>query len=187
MDEDIGDIKAGIDKARKDASILSVELSKRGKKVAKDIEKKVEAELSDLNMKKTRFVVKMWKESGSDTEDGFSLTSKGIDKIEFLISANLGEEPKSLSKIASGGELSRIMLALKAILADADSVPTLVFDEVDAGIGGAVAETVGERLKRIAKGHQVFCITHLPQIAGYADNHYFVEKRRKAAGQLQRL
>ncbi|MEK6656147.1 MAG: DNA repair protein RecN, partial [Nitrospirota bacterium] len=187
LDEDIGDIKAGIDKERKDASIISVELSKKREKVAKDIEKKVEAELSDLNMKKTRFVVKMWKESGSDTEDGFSLTSKGIDKIEFLISANLGEEPKSLSKIASGGELSRIMLALKAILADADSVPTLVFDEVDAGIGGAVAETVGERLKRIAKGHQVFCITHLPQIAGYADSHYFVEKKAEGSRTITKV
>ena len=187
LDEDIGDIKAGIDKERKDASIISVELSKKREKVAKDIEKKVEAELSDLNMKKTRFVVKMWKESGSDTEDGFSLTTKGIDKIEFLISANLGEEPKSLSKIASGGELSRIMLALKAILADADSVPTLVFDEVDAGIGGGVAETVGERLKRIAKGHQVFCITHLPQIAGYADSHYFVEKKAEGSRTITKV
>lgn len=187
LDEDIGDIKAGIDKERKDVSILSMELSKKREKVAKDIEKKVEAELSDLNMKKTRFVVKMWKESGSDTEDGFSLTSKGIDKIEFLISANLGEEPKSLSKIASGGELSRIMLALKAILADADSVPTLVFDEVDAGIGGGVAETVGERLKRIAKGHQVFCITHLPQIAGYADSHYFVEKKAEGSRTITKV
>ena len=187
LNEDIGDIKAGIDKEKKDASILSMELSKKREKVAKDIEKKVEAELSDLNMKKTRFVVKMWKESGSDTEDGFSLTSKGIDKIEFLISANLGEEPKSLSKIASGGELSRIMLALKAILADADSVPTLVFDEVDAGIGGGVAETVGERLKRIAKGHQVFCITHLPQIAGYADNHYFVEKKAEGSRTITKV
>ena len=187
LDEDIGDIKAGIDKERKDASIISVELSKKREKVAKDIEKKIEAELSDLNMKKTRFVVKMWKESGSDTEDGFSLTAKGIDKIEFLISANLGEEPKSLSKIASGSELSRIMLALKTILADADSVPTLVFDEVDAGIGGGVAETVGERLKRIAKGHQVFCITHLPQIAGYADSHYFVEKKAEGSRTITKV
>ncbi len=177
LDEDIGDIKTGIDKEKKDVSILSMELSKKREKVARDIEKKAEAELSDLNMKKTRFVVKMWKESGSDTVDGFSLTSKGIDRIEFLIAPNIGEEPKPLAKIASGGELSRIMLALKAILADADSVPTLVFDEVDAGIGGGVAETVGERLKSIAKGHQVFCITHLPQIAGYAGNHYFVEKK----------
>ncbi|MBI5181236.1 MAG: DNA repair protein RecN [Nitrospirae bacterium] len=187
LDEDIGNIKADIDKEGRDASILAIELSKKREKVAKDIEKKVEAELSDLNMKKTRFIVKMWKDSGSDTVDGFSLTSKGIDKIEFLISPNLGEEPKSLSKIASGGELSRIMLALKAILADADSVPTLVFDEVDAGIGGGVAETVGERLKRIAKGHQVFCITHLPQIAGYADNHYFVEKKAEGSRTITKV
>jgi DNA repair protein RecN (Recombination protein N) len=187
LDEDIGNIKADIDKEGRDVSILAIELSKKREKVAKDIEKKVEAELSDLDMKKTRFVVKMWKESGSDTVDGFSLTSKGIDKIEFLISPNLGEEPKSLSKIASGGELSRIMLALKAILADADSVPTLVFDEVDAGIGGGVAETVGERLKRIAKGHQVFCITHLPQIAGYADNHYFVEKKAEGSRTITKV
>lgn len=187
LDEDIGNIKAEIDKEKEDVSVLAMELSKKREKIAKDIEKKVEAELSDLNMKKTRFVVKMWKESGSDTTDGFSLTSKGIDRIEFLITPNIGEEPKPLAKIASGGELSRIMLALKAILADADNVPTLVFDEVDAGIGGAVAETVGERLKRIAKGHQVFCITHLPQIAGYADNHYFVEKKAEGSRTITKV
>ncbi|MBI5181748.1 MAG: DNA repair protein RecN [Nitrospirae bacterium] len=187
LDEDIGDIKAGIDKAKKDVSVLAMELSRKREKVARDIEKKVEAELSDLNMKKTRFAVKMWKESGSDTVDGFSLTAKGIDRVEFLIAPNVGEEPKPLAKIASGGELSRIMLALKAILAEADDVPTLVFDEVDAGIGGGVAEVVGERLKRIAKGHQVFCITHLPQIAGYADSHYFVEKKAEGSRTITKV
>lgn len=180
LEEEMDGLKAEIEKVKKDVSHLSMELSKKREKAARDIEKKVEAELSELNMKKTRFVARMWKEAGNDTIDGFALTARGIDRVEFLIAPNVGEEPKPLTKIVSGGELSRIMLALKAILAEADDVPTLVFDEVDAGIGGGVAEVVGERLKTIAKGHQVFCITHLPQIAGYAESHYFVEKAIKA-------
>ena len=96
--------------------------------------------------------------------------------MEFLISPNPGEEPKPLAKIASGGELSRIMLALKTILLANDSIPTLVFDEVDAGIGGAVAEEVGKKLRKVASKRQVFCITHLPQIASMAGSHYGVSK-----------
>jgi DNA repair protein RecN (Recombination protein N) len=99
--------------------------------------------------------------------------------VEFLISPNPGEEPKPLAKTASGGELSRIMLALKTILVEGDPIPTLVFDEVDAGIGGAVAEEVGKKLKRVAAKRQVFCITHLPQIASMAASHYGVSKSVK--------
>jgi DNA repair protein RecN (Recombination protein N) len=99
--------------------------------------------------------------------------------VEFLIAPNPGEEPKALAKIASGGELSRVMLALKTILVEGDGIPTVVFDEVDAGIGGAVAEEVGKKLKRVAAKRQVFCITHLPQIACMADSHYGVSKSVK--------
>jgi DNA repair protein RecN (Recombination protein N) len=108
---------------------------------------------------------------------------EGADAVRFLISANVGEEPRPLEKIASGGELSRVALALKAAAAGSarprkDAVPrTLVFDEVDAGVGGGAAEAVGRRLKKLAAAHQVLCVTHLPQIAGFADHHYSVEKR----------
>ncbi|MBI5197453.1 MAG: DNA repair protein RecN, partial [Nitrospirae bacterium] len=100
----------------------------------------------------------------------------GADQVDLMISTNPGEEPKPLARIASGGELSRVMLAVKAVLASADRTPTLIFDEIDTGIGGKVAEEVGIRLKRLAKSHQVACITHLPQIASLADHHYGVEK-----------
>jgi DNA repair protein RecN (Recombination protein N) len=146
---------------------------------ARELEKKVEAELDHLGMKRTTFTLKITQEPGGDTFDGLKLGPRGVDRVEFLISPNAGEEPRSLAKIVSGGELSRIMLALKAILVEGDGIPTLVFDEVDAGIGGAVAEEVGKKLKRVAKKRQVFCITHLPQIASMAGSHYGVTKSVK--------
>ncbi|MFQ5579507.1 MAG: DNA repair protein RecN [Nitrospiria bacterium] len=141
-------------------------LSRRRAEVKAELEQKVKDELDLLGMEKTAFKVSL-KE--------ISLSETGCDRVEFLI-AQPGELPQGITKIASGGELSRIMLALKVVLAEVDPVPTLVFDEIDAGIGGAVAERVGRRLSRLAQKHQVFCITHLPQIACMADHHYFVEK-----------
>lgn len=143
------------------------ELSKLRKYSAVELEKKIVVELGDLEMKRVQFKVKF--EAGD-------YTSKGTDKIEFLISPNAGEELKPLSKIASGGEMSRIMLAIKTILADVDEIPTLIFDEVDTGVSGRVAQMVGQKLSHIAKKHQVLCITHLPQIASMSDNHYLIEK-----------
>ena len=102
----------------------------------------------------------------------------GIDKVEFLIAPNPGQDLKPLARIASGGELSRIMLALKTIIAHVDQVDTLIFDEVDTGVG-EVAEKMAEKLARIGKQRQVLCITHLPQIASMADRHFFIEKKRK--------
>jgi len=104
----------------------------------------------------------------------------GVDQVEFLFSANLGESPQPLARIASGGELSRVMLAMKTVLAEQDRVPVLVFDEVDAGIGGAVSEVVGKRLRHLGShGHQVFCITHLAPIAAQAQQHFAVTKGTK--------
>ncbi|HWR73668.1 MAG TPA: DNA repair protein RecN, partial [Nitrospirota bacterium] len=154
-------------------------LTKKRTAAAADLEKKVESELGHLGMKRTTFVVRIVQDPGDDTTDGLKAGPRGADRIEFLISPNPGEEPRPLAKIASGGELSRIMLALKTILASGDSIPTLVFDEVDAGIGGAVAEEVGKKLKRVAGNRQVFCITHLPQIASLAGRHYGVSKTVK--------
>jgi DNA repair protein RecN (Recombination protein N) len=154
-------------------------LTKKRGSAARDLEKKVEEELTHLGMKRTVFTVKITQEPGDDTLDGHKLGPRGADRVEFLISPNPGEEPKPLAKTASGGELSRIMLALKTILVEGDPIPTLVFDEVDAGIGGAVAEEVGKKLKRVAAKRQVFCITHLPQIASMAASHYGVSKSVK--------
>ncbi len=155
------------------------ELTKKRAVAARELEKKIETELAHLGMAKTTFIVKITQEPGDDTLDGHKLGPRGVDRVEFLISPNPGEDPKSLAKIASGGELSRIMLALKTILVEGDNIPTLVFDEVDAGIGGAVAEEVGKKLKRVAVKRQVFCITHLPQIASMATSHYGVSKSVK--------
>ncbi|MEW6714504.1 MAG: DNA repair protein RecN [Nitrospirota bacterium] len=152
-------------------------LSKKRAQVAKKIEPLIEAELSKLSMPDTKFSINFSRETGDDTTDGLKAKQNGIDDIEFLLSPNIGEELKPLSKIASGGELSRIMLALKGILSKGDRIPVLVFDEIDAGIGGIAAEAVGQRLKNLSSSHQVICITHLPQIASYADRHLKIEKK----------
>ncbi|MBI5682813.1 MAG: DNA repair protein RecN [Deltaproteobacteria bacterium] len=174
-DERIASIDVEVEVLRKDAFELAAELSKMRKAKAGVIKKSVESELAMLNMKKTVFELRI--EDIVDDEGSIKLTEKGIDRVEFFISSNVGEEVKPLARIASGGELSRIMLALKRIAAEALSVPVLIFDEIDAGIGGAVAEVVGRKLKEAAKAHQVLCITHLPQIAVYADRHFFVSKK----------
>lgn len=177
--EEIEKLKSGIQEIKLGLTSKTNSLTTRRKTAARVLEKKVEKELGDLAMKKTVFTVTITQEPGGDTFDGLKLGPKGVDRVEFLISPNAGEEPRPLAKIASGGELSRIMLALKTILVEGDSIPTLVFDEVDAGIGGAVAEEVGKKLKRVAAKRQVFCITHLPQIASMAGSHYGVSKSVK--------
>jgi DNA repair protein RecN (Recombination protein N) len=140
-------------------------------KAARKLEKQVEAELTGLAMKGTSFRVVM---------TGCEPAAHGTDAVQFLVSANVGEELRPLEKVASGGELSRIALALKTCIVPRAKgvVPrTLVFDEVDAGVGGAAAETVGRRLKKISEHNQVLCVTHLAQIAGFADQQYAVSKR----------
>ncbi len=151
----------------------SAALTDARKKTARKLEKRVETELGQLAMQRTAFRVDL-------TPAAWSAT--GADAIAFLVSANLGETPKPLEKTASGGELSRIALALKTCLNEVKKQtipPTLVFDEVDAGIGGTVASSVGKRLKQLAGNQQVLCVTHLAQIAGYADHQYHVEKREQ--------
>ena len=135
---------------------------------ARRLERAVATELKPLAMERAKFVVSI--SPGAPA-------AHGSDTIQFLISPNLGEEPRPLDRVLSGGELSRLALALKCVTTSGPASRTLVFDEVDAGIGGAVAEAVGRRLKRIAKDNQVLCVTHLAQIAGFGDHHYAVEKR----------
>ena len=138
--------------------------------VARELEARVEGELAALRMDHTRFrIVVRPDESGS-------LSSTGRDRVECLLSANQGEPLQPLARVASGGELSRVMLAIKTVLAESDAVPVLIFDEVDAGIGGAVATVMGQRLRALSEFHQIFCITHLPQIASQARRHFRVEK-----------
>ena len=176
-EEMLGGLKeelAGLKEAFTEKALL---LSKKRGQVAKKIEPLIEAELSMLSMPDTRFSINFSREPGDDTTNGLRAAQNGIDSIEFLISPNIGEELKPLSKIASGGELSRVMLALKGTLSKGAGIPVLVFDEIDAGIGGIAAEAVGQRLKNLSASHQVICITHLPQIAAYADRHLKIEKR----------
>lgn len=157
---------------------LAKKISDERKKAAKLIEDKICYELDVLEMKDAKFQVKIEFDKRQN-KDVINYTENGLDKVEFLISTNLGEPLKSLSKIASGGEMSRIMLAIKTILADADKIPTLIFDEIDIGIGGKAAQRVGERLSLISKNHQVISVTHLAQIACIADCNYYIEKLTK--------
>ncbi len=178
-DEIIGQYKSEIQDIKLGLSDLAAKLTKKRTSAAKELQKKVESELGHLGMKKAKFSLKITQEEGGDTMSALKLTARGADTIEFMIAPNPGEDPKPLSRIASGGELSRIMLALKTILVEGDGIPTVVFDEVDAGIGGVVAEEVGKKLKRVAAKRQVFCITHLAQIASMAGSHYGVSKAVK--------
>ena len=158
-------------------------LSKKRKRVAEALEKSVKSELGLLDMGGTRFEVRFYTQGSVGEEDQeramAEISADGHDRAEFMLSPNVGEELRPLSRIASGGELSRIMLAMKTILARTASVETLVFDEVDSGIGGATAEVVGEKLQSLAAYHQILCITHLPQIASKGRTHFLVEKRVK--------
>ncbi len=156
------------------------ELSRKRKKAAGVLERAVEKELHLLHMEKTRFQARFEREeNGPEGPEGDVLEymgAQGFDQVEFMLSPNVGEELKPLSKIASGGELSRIMLAVKTILARTASVETIIFDEVDSGISGSTAEVVGEKLLSLAEYHQLLCITHLPQIAVKGQVHFLVSK-----------
>jgi len=152
----------------------ALELSRQRKEAAAKLKNCVENEIHELNMPHASFEVNFKVAAAPDTE---SFGPRGADEMEFYLTANAGEEPKPLNKIASGGELSRIVLALKNVLSRTGSVATIIFDEVDNGIGGATAEIVGRKLKEVSANHQVICITHLPQIACFGEEHLFVSKK----------
>jgi len=169
-----------------DAWSRARQLCRKRQAVAAKLEKRMADELRALGMRGGVFRVVFTVAGSNAPQSGWAdaegasgarLSNTGADVVEFYLSANPGEDPKALARIASGGELSRIMLALKALTAGAGEVPTVIFDEVDAGIGGAVAEAVGKRLHDLGRARQIFCITHLPQIAALADHHFAVEKR----------
>ena len=155
-------------------------LSAKRQKAARRFERQLLAELAELQMERARFHVEFWREESAEGAafEGrrYAVGPQGVDRAEFLLSTNPGEALKPLRRIASGGELSRIMLAMKSLLARRDAIPTLVFDEIDVGLSGATAQVVGAKMRRLAESHQVICITHLPQIAARATRHFAVEK-----------
>lgn len=167
-----------IEKLKKDKEKLKEELRIEGKKlhserckIAEKLEIKIKDELSFVGLEKSVFKINV------DLEDKF--THSGMDKVQFVISTNPGEPLKPLEKVVSGGELSRIMLALKTVFVDKDQIPTVIFDEIDTGISGRIAQAVAEKMYSISGKHQVFCVTHLPQIACISDVHYWVSKEIK--------
>jgi DNA repair protein RecN (Recombination protein N) len=170
--ENAGERRAGLEKqiGALESSYRAEALKLRSArmKAARKLEKQVAGELVSLAMKGTSFRVEFREAAPA---------AHGMDEVQFQVSANVGEELRPLEKVASGGELSRIALALKTSAPGGNGARTLVFDEVDAGVGGSAAEAVGRRLKKIASGDQVMCVTHLAQIAGFADHHYVVSKR----------
>jgi DNA repair protein RecN (Recombination protein N) len=168
-DELLQQIQAEAQAELKVTTNLAITLSKQRQQCAHALAAEIERELRDLQMERTRFSVRIER-----MED--KLTRNGCDQVEFLISANPGEPLRSMSKIASGGELSRIMLAMKSIFAKVDRIPVLVFDEVDTGVSGRAAQAIAEKLSLLSKDCQVFSITHLPQVACMADAHYLIQK-----------
>ena len=156
---------------QQNVSVLARVLSEKRVGAAQQLTELVGKELNALKMGSVRFLVQVMP-SGPDEIYG----PDGADRVEFLLSTNAGEPLKPMSRVASGGELSRIMLALKSVLADVDHVPVLIFDEIDTGVGGAVAVMIGKRLRELSRYHQVLCITHLPQVASQAQHHFSVEK-----------
>ena len=171
-DEQLEQYDRLLNERRQEVARLAGALSQKRKEAATRMTNSVRQELDALKMGQTQFVVQL---STSDDETDYN--SEGADRAEFLLSANAGEPLKPLSRVASGGELSRVMLALKSALAGVDRVPVIIFDEIDTGVGGAVAAAIGKRLKALGRVHQVLCVTHLPQVASQADHHWCLEKQ----------
>jgi DNA repair protein RecN (Recombination protein N) len=168
QDERINDAQRRLDKHHEQLAELAAKLTDARREASERLAAEIMEHLRDLNMERTKFTV--------DFHVSDSFTKDGVDRVEFLISANPGEPPKGLGKIASGGELSRIMLALKSIFAAIDGIPVLVFDEVDTGVSGKAAQAIARKLADLSDDCQVFAVTHLPQVASMADAHYLIHK-----------
>ncbi len=170
-DDTIAHLQAELEKVKKEAKKRGAALSKARKDAALILQKRVEEELRGLDMPKVRFESQFQPSTGEDSMD-----TTGMDQVQFLMSANVGEALKPIQKVASGGELARIMLALKNVLAEDDGIGSLVFDEVDTGVSGRAAQKVAEKMANVARHKQVMCVTHLPQIAAMAHTHFSVKK-----------
>lgn len=179
------ELEKKINAVKENASIAAQKLSKERIKISKNVKKEIELILNELGIPNAKFEVRITqKELEPNDENGlkfnnknYAYNSNGCDDVEFYISTNVGEDVRPLAKVASGGEVSRIMLALKSVLAKSDKLPLLIFDEIDSGISGNIAQKVGQALKSLASYHQIIAITHLPQIAAFSDQHYSVEKK----------
>ena len=200
FDETLHQLLEEIEKERATCSSIAARLSAKRKEVAQLLNKEIVEELGALGIPKATFEARVSNKVLPEEKNGedrivvvkiggklYETTSKGMDTVEFYISTNIGEDVKSLPKVASGGEISRIMLALKSILAKADRLPLLIFDEIDIGISGRIAQTVGMSLKALSKFHQIIVITHLAQIASVADHHYLVEKVEEGGRAFTRI
>lgn len=185
-DETIVKLQQQDQQFRRDIGAIAQTISERRQVIAERLSTAMEEQLNDLNMRRARFRVEITQTPDpegvpatikEEPEQLYSCDTSGIDHVQFLIAPNPGEPFKPLTKIASGGETSRLMLALKTILSDADATPTLIFDEIDSGISGRSGQVVGEKLWQLTFSHQIICITHLPQIAAFADTHYNVNKQ----------
>ncbi len=196
--DNIHSIENQINELRNKCGVAAEAISKRRKDSAKKIQKDVKEALDYLGIPDSTFLVKINQIAVEGSAENFisingkkfKYFSNGYDEVEFFISTNPGEDPKPLAKVASGGEVSRIMLALKTILAKNDKLPLLIFDEIDTGVSGRIAQKVGQSLKSLAAFHQIISITHLPQIAGLADHHFAVEKKlneERAVSSIRKL
>ncbi|OQY29363.1 MAG: DNA repair protein RecN [Candidatus Cloacimonetes bacterium 4572_55] len=180
-DYELGLLEKNLERMQHQLSDIFNKLSLKRRVAAKKLDQEVEQQLADLGMENTRFktdVRQKLDKKGAVQLNGstYRAMEKGIDLAEFRIAPNVGEDPKPLAKIASGGELSRVMLSIKTVLSDVDAVPTLIFDEADAGIGGSIAEKLGQKMRSLGQKHQVICITHLPIIATMGDEHFVIHK-----------
>lgn len=177
--EKAAELSAKKAKEEKRLSALAETLTARRRATAEQVEEQIETALHDMEMKHARFHIQI--------EEKADWGADGKDKVEFLISANAGEPLKPLAKIASGGEMSRVMLALKTVLVDADEIGTFIFDEIDTGVSGRTARRVGEKMRFLGGKRQLLCVTHLPQIAAMADNHFLIEKESDAGETVTRV
>jgi DNA repair protein RecN (Recombination protein N) len=183
-EERAAELQAQEERLREGIGAAAGQLSERRQVAGKELAQAMERQLDDLNMRKARFQTRIGQRpdaNGAPVGEGehaerYAFTATGIDQVEFLIAPNPGEPFKPLARTASGGETSRLMLALKTILSHADAVPILIFDEIDSGISGRSGQVVGEKLWGLGRTHQVLCITHLPQIAALGDRHFQVAK-----------
>lgn len=167
FEDNLNKLLKKIEEKEAEATVLAENISQKRKKTSEILEKKVEEEINKLNIKDAKFKIEIKEKE---------LSFDGIDKIEFLIAPNLGQDLMPMAKVASGGEMSRIMLGFKSIIAEKDNIPTLVFDEIDTGISGKTAQIVGNKIKEVSKDRQVIVISHLPQIVALADTHFAIKK-----------
>ncbi len=170
LEEYTNSLKQKLEELEKEMLIISKQMNEIRNRNAKTLSNKISEELQDLEMKNAQFNIQVVFNNEKD------FNKNGLDKVEFLIKTNAGEDFKPLIKIASGGEMSRIMLAIKHVLASVDKVPVLIFDEIDTGISGIAANRVADKMKQIAKHHQVLCVTHLAPIAARGDYNYYISK-----------